>query len=205
MNKKNSTGLDKLFGSKSRVKLLQLLFTHTDQSFYVREITRLVDEQVNSVRRELNNMQDLGVVRSDTKDNKLYYAVNQKYEHYDALKLFFAPGSSKTAAPSFASNSWNDSVKSIKNLVDLFILIDTPSKSKGVGALIVGDNSTGRISKWASLTEKKLGHPFNYTILAREDYYYRHRIRDRFIHDILARDFTVVIDKEILTDGEKNV
>jgi hypothetical protein len=44
--------IEQLFGSKTRVKLLKLFFSNPNRSFYVREITRTIDEQINSVRRE---------------------------------------------------------------------------------------------------------------------------------------------------------
>ena len=74
--------IDSLFGSRTRVKLLHLFLSNPNKSFYVREITRLIDEQINSVRRELANMLEVGIITSDSADNKLYYSVNQKYEHF---------------------------------------------------------------------------------------------------------------------------
>ena len=41
--------INALFGSKTRVKLLNLFFNKPDEKFYVREISRIIDEQVNSV------------------------------------------------------------------------------------------------------------------------------------------------------------
>ena len=60
MNKENSMPTEKLFGSKTRAKLLDLFFANTNKSFYVREITRLIEEQINSVRRELMNLEGIG-------------------------------------------------------------------------------------------------------------------------------------------------
>ena len=82
--------IDKLFGSKTRVKLLHLFLNNPGTPYYVREITRLVDEQINSVRRELSNMLSIGIITSDNSDNKLYYEVNQRYELYVALRAIFA-------------------------------------------------------------------------------------------------------------------
>jgi len=82
--------IEQLFGSKTRVKLLRLFFSNPNRSFYVREITRIVDEQINSVRRELANMLSLGIITSDSANNKLYYEVNQKYEYYKALQSMFS-------------------------------------------------------------------------------------------------------------------
>ena len=59
--------IDSLFGSKTRVKLLHLFLNSPGSSFYVREITRLIDEQINSVRRELANMMSVGIIVADRK------------------------------------------------------------------------------------------------------------------------------------------
>ena len=82
--------IDALFGSKTRVKLLHLFLSNPGKSFYVREITRLIDEQINSVRRELANMLSVGIILSDSADNKLYYAANQQYEHFSPLRQIFS-------------------------------------------------------------------------------------------------------------------
>lgn len=82
--------IEQLFGSKTRVKLLRLFFSNPNRSFYVREITRNVEEQINSVRRELANLLSLGLITSDSSNNKLYYEVDQGYEHYDALRAMFS-------------------------------------------------------------------------------------------------------------------
>ena len=66
--------IDALFGSKTRVKLLNLFFNNPGKEFYVREITRIIDEQVNSVRRELSNMQNANVVKSKVVVKDLLFA-----------------------------------------------------------------------------------------------------------------------------------
>src|SRR5579862_2051775 len=89
--------VEQLFGSKTRVKLLRLFFSNPNRSFYVREITRKIDEQINSVRRELSNLLSIGIITSDTNNNKLYYEVNQKYEFFEPLQQIFGGGVKKTA------------------------------------------------------------------------------------------------------------
>jgi len=74
MVKENNSPLEKLFGSKTRAKLLNLFFENSSKSYYVREITRVIDEQINSVRRELLNLDSIGIIKSETFDNKVYYS-----------------------------------------------------------------------------------------------------------------------------------
>src|SRR5277367_5987230 len=89
--------VEQLFGSKTRVKLLQLFYSNPNRSFFVREITRKIDEQINSVRRELSNLLSIGIITSDNTNNKLYYEVNQKYKYYPPLHEIFGGGVRKAA------------------------------------------------------------------------------------------------------------
>src|SRR3954469_13350032 len=105
--------IEQLFGSKTRVKLLQLFYSNPNRSFYVREITRKIDEQINSVRRELANLLSIGIISSDTSNNRLYYEVNQDYEYYKALSLIFGGGSVKVSKKtSKSANSLEDEIRS---------------------------------------------------------------------------------------------
>src|SRR3954447_6767343 len=95
--------VEQLFGSKTRVKLLQLFYSNPNRSFYVREITRKIDEQINSVRRELSNLLSIGIITSDNTNNKLYYEVNQKFEFYEPLQQIFGGGVKPTRAKKAAA------------------------------------------------------------------------------------------------------
>src|SRR3954469_19698913 len=81
--------IEQLFGSKTRVKLLQLFYSNPNRAFYVREITRKIDEQINSVRRELSNLLSIGIITSGPTQNRLYYEVNQDYKFYKPLGMIF--------------------------------------------------------------------------------------------------------------------
>ena len=48
----------------------------------------MIDEQINSVRRELANMVSVGIVQQDAIDNKLYYSVNEDYRISSRLQLY---------------------------------------------------------------------------------------------------------------------
>src|SRR5690349_4940415 len=87
---------DQLFGSKTRVKLLSLFYNNPERPFYVREITRKVNEQINSVRRELQNLLTIGIVKSVSQSNRLYYEVNTKYKFHNELQSIFSRIPAKT-------------------------------------------------------------------------------------------------------------
>ncbi len=56
--------LGKLFGSNSRVKILKLFLLHPEKRYYIRQIARDLKLQVNSVRRELENLEKFGLLVS---------------------------------------------------------------------------------------------------------------------------------------------
>src|ERR1039457_710644 len=107
--------IEQLFGSKTRVKLLQLFYSNPNRSYFVREITRKIDEQINSVRRELSNLLSIGIISSENTNNRLYYEVNQGYEFYSPLsQIFGAVKTSKTKAK--AASPGTDQFKGLGNI-----------------------------------------------------------------------------------------
>ena len=90
MSKVANTPTEKLFGSKTRAKLLQLFFGNPEKSFYVREMTRVIDEQINSVRRELLNLESIGIIKNESFDNKVYYSANSKHPFYRPMIEIFS-------------------------------------------------------------------------------------------------------------------
>lgn len=194
--------IDKLFGSKTRVKLLHLFMNHPGQSFYVREITRLIDEQINSVRRELSNMLEVGVITSDTSDNKLYYQVNQRYEFYTALRAIFA-GETVTAEQVGSTNAEGvheqhltiiNDIPSVRLAIIAGVLVK--GSTAPVDVMLVGNVSTAKVKSAIAMIEKLEGRELNYSVLPYDEFYYRLSVRDKFITEVLANKHSVVIDKD---------
>lgn len=195
--------IDALFGSKTRVKLLHLFLNHPGQSFYVREMTRLIDEQINSVRRELANMLAVGVITSDSADNKLYYQVNQRYEFYTALRAIFANEQINATKPAPASQS--DALNpqylgAIEGIPSLRLAIVAGVLVKGsasnVDIVLVGDLPATKVKAAIKEIERNEGRELNYSVIPYEEFYYRLSIRDRFITQILNTKHIVAIDKD---------
>ncbi|MFZ1360937.1 MAG: transcriptional regulator [Candidatus Saccharimonadales bacterium] len=190
--------IDALFGSKTRVKLLHLFLNNPGKSFYVREITRIIDEQINSVRRELSNMMTVGIVTSKTTDNKLYYEVNQRYEHYVPLRAIFADQHVESiSSDESASVPWHDMLRKTPNLrlvVTAGILVK--GSTSAVDILLVGDIPPAHIKKVMKSIEKSEGRDLNYSVLSYDEFYYRLSVRDKFITEILNGKYTVLVDTD---------
>lgn len=207
--------IEQLFGSKTRVKLLQLFMSNPNRSFYVREITRKIDEQINSVRRELANLLSVGVITSDSANNRLYYEVNQSYKNYQALAMIFgsakAPkdvkakgGKATVKATDVAVPVEHPLAKDLRSIgrVDLALLTGqfTRDELAGIDLLLVGDINQAKLNRFVEELEKLENKEIRYTVMPLNSYRYRLQINDRFINNVLGAKKQVIIDAQNLLE-----
>ncbi len=203
--------MEQLFGSKTRVKLLDLFYRNPNRSYYVREITRKVDEQINSVRRELANLLNIGILKSENRDNRLYYEVNQKYKHYDALSQLFTSIKKATAESTEAvgsSNADSQMLRTIKGLgaVDLLIYLGTFTQDTltNIDVLVVGDVNKTQVNNYIAELEDEEGRELRYVIMSTEEFTYRRDVNDRFVTLVDAAKKTVIHDPHGLANPKAN-
>ncbi len=191
--------IDALFGSKTRVKLLHLFLNNPGKAFYVREITRLIDEQINSVRRELSNMLEVGIITSRDTDHKLYYEVSQRYEHYLPLRAIFADQkvASVVVDTDAESAQWQKQIMSLPGVrVAIMAGILIPGSASGVDLLLVGDTPKKKVDTVVALLEASQGRELTYSTLKYDEFYYRLSVRDKFITSILTNKHQVLVDTD---------
>lgn len=196
--------IEQLFGSKTRVKLLQLFYSNPNRSFYVREITRKIDEQINSVRRELANLLSIGIISSEDTNNRLYYEVNQSYDFYEPLLAIFGQAgdqknSPKKAATSKASEPAGTEREKIKGLGNVVVALYTGQftrdESSGIDLLIAGDINQHALQKFVSELETQEGKEIRFTVMTAQEFDYRRQIKDRFLDTVIRSKKQVLVDK----------
>jgi len=202
--------IEQLFGSKTRVKLLQLFYSNPNRSFFVREITRKIGEQINSVRRELSNLLSIGIITSDNTNNKLYYEVNQKYEFYKPLQEIFGGGVKKglgrkmPVADENADGIVDEDLKSVGH-IELAVLTGqfTRDETPGVDFLVVGDVNPNALQKYVEQMENRENKSIRYSVMRLPDFRYRQQIHDRFAVGIANAKKQVLVDLHGLLSEEE--
>ena len=207
--------VEQLFGSKTRVKLLHLFYENPNRSFYVREITRKIDEQINSVRRELANLLNVGIITSDSSNNKVYYEVNQKYSYYDPLQEIFggkkprkATKAARKESPEHEQEHEHEEPVAVVDVeepadlkqlgnVEIACLLGqfTRDETSGVDVLIVGNVNNNALQKYVTELEEQEGKELRYTTFSLDEFRYRLQIKDRFISNVLLSKKQVLLDK----------
>ncbi len=188
---------EQLFGSKTRVKLLSLFLNNPGRAYYVREITRKVDEQINSVRRELSNLLSIGIIKSEGSNNRLYYEADQTYEHHKELRAIFGkiPVKTRVIAETKEEDQIAKKLRSTGQIDVAFLTgLFVHDTRASVDICIVGDVNRARVMKVINELEQDMGRELNYTIMTPDEYNYRLNLNDRFLNSIVESKKIVIID-----------
>lgn len=168
--------LKHLFTSKARIKILSLFLLNPDKEYFVRELTRELDEQINSVRRELDNLKKMGLLKSRVKSRKKFYAVNTGHILFRDLRNVIIK----------ATNSSENLIKQIQKMgkVDFLLVSGVFLYKDGpVDLLIVGEVNRDELE--AFLDTLETSSAIKFSILSTEDFVYRVKCRDQFILDLI--------------------
>jgi predicted transcriptional regulator len=177
--------LKELFSSNTRVKLLTVFLSSPDEEFFIRELTRKLDEQINSIRRELNNLKKIGLLKCRSKNRKKYFYINEDFLIIDELRSIIH----KSTDPK------KELVKKMQRLGDISLVIFSgifvEKKNKPLDLLVISNVSKEDLSDFLG-TEIKEGKDVKFGILTKEDFLYRLRLNDKFIIDMLKDPDNIV-------------
>lgn len=175
--------LEHLFGSKTRSNLLQLFFNNPAKSFFVREISRKINTQLNAVRRELLNLEKIGLL------------VNPAVEP-SAQKKFFQLNVGSTLYPELQALMLKSEImleqdfgQQISDLGKIDYLALTGSfvndLTSGTDIFIVGAINKVSLKNIVKEFEHRLHREINYTVMTPAEFKYRQDLTDRFLYQVL--------------------
>lgn len=179
--------LKSFFGSRTRVKLMGLFLLHEKNEFFIREITRKLAEQINSVRRELNNLKKVGMLKTHSRNRRKYYCINPKFSLLNEFKRIFVK----------VANPQDEITKAVSGLGRVDFLLFTGqfvnAKDKSVDMLVVGNVDKKSLKQY--LERELAAQKIKFTLMSRADFLYRLDCRDQFVLEILdSKEKMIVIN-----------
>jgi hypothetical protein len=185
--------ISKIFWSKCRTKLLEKLFLEYESGnndwFHMRGLSRDLDEQINSIKRELDNLTDLWLLKHRTELKKKIFFINPKfylldefvqiflktYNPIDKIKEYFKPHTSleliiiNDAIKTKLTTNW-------KNILDIFLIWEIDKE---------------HLSEF--LTSTFYWRKVKYAIITTEDFYHRLEFWDKLIKNILTERWNIYL------------
>lgn len=196
--------LEHLFGSKTRTKLLTLFLHHPEKPFYVRELTRVIDTQINAVRRELENLSKIGMVKvvaeAPEKGGKpgvrrKYYMMNSAFPLQNEIRMLMMK------SHLLMERNLKDEIADLGD-IKFAALMGTflGNTDAPVDLFLIGKINKGTSDAFIKKLERDLGFEVNFTCLELHDFTYRKDVGDRFLLSILESPKNVLIDTAGVTE-----
>jgi len=161
-----------------------------DREMYIRELARNTNENINAIRRELSNLEEIGILTSKRKGNEKYYITNKNMPIYNELTNIILKteglakvlqenlseiGDIKTA---FIYGSFAKNKAGIHSDIDLFI-IGTVNEKKMITAI--------------KKLENKVSREVNYVLFEPKEFRERIKNKDPFITNVLKEQKIMLI------------
>lgn len=186
--------MEELFVSKVRVKILQLFLTSEESLFHVREIVRLLDEEINAVRRELARMEKFGLVSSEWRANRRLYRVRKDHKFFSEL-LGLVIKSTGLGGAILKNKSQIGRVKYA--MMATRFARNEQSGPEDVDLLIVGQVVLPELQSLIADEQTKREKEINYSFMDDAEFNFRVRRRDPFILKVLTQPKIMLIGDEL--------
>jgi len=190
--------IEHLFGSKTRVKLLQIFFTYPDKNFYVRELSRLAGTQLNAVRREIRNLEKIGLLGQATASEKgmrgersKFYSLREDCLLYPELRELM------TKVRVMEQSQLVEEIKKRAGRIKLFLLtgLFTDEPEAETDLLLVGQFRPLVIARLVKEFEKVVSREIRYTLMEEKEFNERRQVGDKFIYGLFESEHIVAVDE----------
>ena len=179
--------------SKVRVKVLELFLGNPGQIYHVREIVRRVDEEINAVRRELARLEKTGLLTSEWRANRRFYATRREYIFFNELLSII----NKTVGLGGTIIANKQKVGKIKYaMLSSFFVKGKPYTQNDVDLFVVGTIVLPELGTIIREEEARRAREINFTPMTEEEFNFRKNRRDPFVMGIFAKPRVMLIGDE---------
>lgn len=181
--------LEKVFGSRTRVKVITLFTTGVKRPYFVREIARIVGERLNAVRRELDILLKIGLLETYDDRRRKYYVVHEDFVLYQELASIM-----KKVGPGVQDILFNH----LENVGEVHYAAVSGYFTGATGAptdlLIVGSVDERKLQQFAARVEQQINREISYTPMTLNEYQYRLNFSDMFLRNFFTHNYKELIN-----------
>jgi len=183
-------GLQKLFGSPARVKLLRLFLFNPRQSFTLADAAKRSRVPEDEARKEIALFLRAELINRTPRGKGVRYVLNGEFEYVAALQnlLLNAPARG------------NDIVERVRGTGTLKLVVLSGiflgEWDSSLDLFLVGDRiKEKKLREQIRKLEAEIGKEIRYTLLSTENFFYRLNLNDKLVRDVLDYSHTIVLDR----------
>jgi predicted nucleotidyltransferase len=193
-----------LFG-RSRRSILALLYGHSDERLYLREIARRAGTGIGATQRELEQLTEAGLIHRVRHGHRVYYQANRKNPIFAELKSILA----KTSG---IRDILLEGLTPLENRIKLAFVYGSIARgeetaSSDVDLMVVGDVSFSDVVSALGQMEAKLGREVNPTVYSSSEFREKLAAKNHFLLTIAKekRLFVIGDEREFRRLGEERL
>jgi len=179
--------------SKLRIRILQLFFSRPEKEYYLRELERKLGKPVAYIRRELVNLEKMGLFASETRGKERYFRLNPDYPLYAEVKNII----DKTVG---VEGSLKNILKDLKDINLAFVFGSYAQKEEDllsdIDLMIIGTPDEDILLSEISKLEEIISREINYHIYSPADWEKKIKENNSFIKNVLRKPKIFLIGDE---------
>jgi predicted nucleotidyltransferase len=181
-----------LFGAYRR-RVLAWLLLHPGQSYYVRELARLVEVPPGSLHRELKKLTAVGLLLRESVGNQVRYRANRDCPVFEELAGFFR----KTAG---LADVLRGALAPLEEQIEIACIFGSFAQGKerstsDVDVLVVGNALFSSVVQAFATMHERLGREVNPVVLTKANFLQKLQKNDRFITRIVEEPKIFLIEE----------
>lgn len=185
--------LSPLFGSKTRVALLGHLVLHPGESFYLRQLAKLLGQSLTPIARELKKLEVLGLVVSEMKANARFFSINARAPIFPEIKAIVL----KTVG---VGDVLREGLSELNKVEFAFIHGSfagrKPSPASDLDLFIVGEIPYPELTKAVKEIEGRIGREVQYSIFDRKEFLTKVAEKNDFIREVIEGPKIMLVGTE---------
>jgi len=185
--------LDHLFTSRARIGILSLMLMNPDSEYYGRQLEKLTGAGQKQIWRELNSLEDVGLLESRRDANLKRYRVNKQFPIYEELRSIFI----KTEGISdFLRDALDKSGQIKVAFIYGSVAAGTDRSGSDIDVFVVGRLDQAGFNRLLAERERSLGRNINYSVMERDEYERRKKAGEPFLKRILSGEKIMLAGSE---------
>ena len=188
--------ISKIFGSKCRAKILERFFLENSswrqKLFHMRWLSRDIDEQINSVKRELDSLSELGILKSKTELKKKYFFVNPNFQLIDEFtSIFLKMYDPIEKLKNFFKNEASIELVLLRPSITTKFKIPIKQQTKELDIFIIWDFDRDELR--AFLDDIYYWRHVIFTAITVEDFFNRLEYNDKMVKNLLLEKWNIFL------------
>lgn len=185
--------LSKIFGSNCRTKILEKFLLENEswnnEGFYMRLLSRELWEQINSIKRELDNLNELWILNFREELRKKIFFVNKNFVYTEEFtNIFLKNYNPMEKIKEYFKTQNNLEVVIVNNSVQTKLTKETKSL---LDIFLIWEIDRAEFANFLSSIFFK--RKVKYAIITTEDFYKRLEYWDKLIWNILSEQWNLLL------------